>query len=177
MSTEIRKWEYKFTEYLTNKIDSDIKELKQFINNAGVGLKQKVVQGDYESLTASMKWLLGVRKRASATDALWDSVAQDIEMLGKYGVQVDHEVLQILETLPQEWDALKKLAQTSKEVIGPHMAEWVDRILSEEDIFRTKVMDFRGQFKAEAPLTFNISETEAYQRIDSCRIKYVTLLS
>lgn len=39
------------------------------------------------------------------------------------------------------------------------------------------MMDFRGQFKAEAPLSFSISENDAYQRIDSCRTKYDISLS
>jgi len=44
----------------------------------------------------------------------------------------------LLDTLPAEWDTCKKFAATVRDGLGPHMAEQEDRILREEDEFRTK---------------------------------------
>ena len=48
-------------------------------------------------------------------------------------------MLNALDTLPAEWEATKKLAAVTKDNISSLMAEQVDRILREEDEFRTKV--------------------------------------
>jgi dynein heavy chain len=86
-----------------------------------------------------MGYLLGVRSRTAGTDTMWVPLRRTSEMLSRHGVTVDGEIVASLDTLPAEWEATKRLAANVKESLGPHMAEQVDRILREEDEFRTKV--------------------------------------
>ena len=50
MTSEIRKWEYKYTEYLNNKLQTDVQDIRAFITEATHGMRASIAKEFYTKL-------------------------------------------------------------------------------------------------------------------------------
>lgn len=62
-------------------METSLKDLKEFIQIADVGLTNTVEEGDYDGLVECMGHLMAVRDRTEATDVMFEPLKQTIELL------------------------------------------------------------------------------------------------
>lgn len=105
----VRKWGNMFKQHLVDHVNASIEELEEFIKEAVRGLQRELSEDDIEGLLSVMDYLIKVKDRQDATDAMFEPLQQIIELLKEYGLEFPEEVHVKLAELPDKWAFLKKV--------------------------------------------------------------------
>ncbi|XP_038207715.1 dynein beta chain, ciliary [Zerene cesonia] len=143
----VRKWGNMYKEHLVENVTSSLSDLGNFIREADEGLLQPVPEGDYEALVTVMGYLMNVKDRALTTDDMFQPLTETIELLKFYDMDIPEEVNVLLQELPEQWQATKKLALTVKQQVAPLQAAEVACIRKKITIFDLHVTYYREVFK------------------------------
>ncbi|CAG9135931.1 unnamed protein product [Plutella xylostella] len=143
----VRKWGNMYKEHLVNNVTSSLTDLGNFIRMADEGLLQPVPEGDYEALVTVMGYLMHVKDRAVTTDDMFQPLTETIELLKFYDMDIPEEVNVLLQELPEQWQATKKLALTVKQQVAPLQAAEVSCIRKKIAIFDSHIIYYREVFK------------------------------
>ncbi|XP_045488493.1 dynein beta chain, ciliary [Pieris rapae] len=143
----VRKWGNMYKEHLVENVTSSLTDLGNFIREADEGLLQPVPEGDYEALVTVMGYLMNVKDRAVTTDDMFHPLTETIELLKFYDMDIPEEVNVLLQELPEQWQASKKLALTVKQQVAPLQAAEVACIRKKITTFDSHVIYYREVFK------------------------------
>ncbi|XP_049878702.1 dynein beta chain, ciliary [Pectinophora gossypiella] len=146
----VRKWGNMYKEHLVNNVTSSLSDLGNFIRQADEGLLQPVPEGDYEALVNVMGYLMNVKDRTVTTDDMFQPLTETIELLKFYDMDIPEEVNVLLQELPEQWQATKKLAITVKQQVAPLQAAEVSGIRKKIATFDSHVNYYREVFKRYA---------------------------
>ncbi|VVC95211.1 unnamed protein product, partial [Leptidea sinapis] len=142
-----RKWGNMYKEHLVENVTSNLSDLGNFIREADEGLLQPVPEGDYEALVTVMGYLMNVKDRTLTTDDMFQPLTETIELLKFYDMDIPEEVNVLLQELPEQWQATKKLALTVKQQVAPLQAAEVSCIRKKITAFDSHVTYYREVFK------------------------------
>ncbi|KTG04987.1 hypothetical protein cypCar_00006303 [Cyprinus carpio] len=169
----IKKWSWMFKEHLLNHVIASVKELGSFIENTEIGLAKTVTDGDYGKLVDIMSHLMAIRDRQLSTEQHFKPLKATSNLLKTYNQQLPEQVYILLESLPEKWKTLKKVAFTVKHEVAPLQANEVAVIRRKCVQFEIKQLEFREQFRTES--IFFISLQEPYKLIDkmNCAVAHL----
>ncbi|XP_063821324.1 dynein beta chain, ciliary-like [Ostrinia nubilalis] len=142
-----RKWGNMYKEHLVELVTSNLTDLGNFIRKADEGLIQPVVEGDYQALINVMGYLMNVKDRTEATDKMFQPVTETINLLKFYLVDIPEEVNVLLQELPLQWAATKKLAGTVKQTVAALQQAEVSGIKEKIKIFDALAIHYKEVFK------------------------------
>ncbi|CAH2050780.1 unnamed protein product, partial [Iphiclides podalirius] len=137
----VRKWGNMYKEHLVNNVISSLSDLGNFIRQADEGLLQPVPEGDYEALVTVMGYLMNVKDRTMNTDEMFQPLTETIELLKFYDMDIPEEVNVLLQELPEQWQATKKLALTVKQQVAPLQAAEVACIRKKITMFDVQLQN------------------------------------
>ncbi|KAL4716976.1 hypothetical protein ACJJTC_012787 [Scirpophaga incertulas] len=143
----VRKWGNMYKEHLVEKVISSLTDLSDFIRKADEGLMQPVLEGDYQALINVMGYLMNVKERDVRTDNMFKPLSETIDLLRFYHVDIPEEVTVLLQELPEQWQATKKLANTIKQQVAALQAAEVSGIKMNIATFDAQVTYYREVFK------------------------------
>ncbi|CAB3241075.1 unnamed protein product [Arctia plantaginis] len=163
----VRKWGNMYKEHLVNNVISRLSDLGNFIRQADEGLLQPVPEGDYEALVSVMGYLMHVKDRAVTTDDMFQPLTETIELLKFYDMDIPEEVNVLLQELPEQWQATKKLALTVKQQVAPLQAAEVSGIRKKISTFDAHVIYYREVFKRYAFFRYDCGDPyDVMSRVD-----------
>ncbi|CAH8610943.1 unnamed protein product [Heterobilharzia americana] len=105
--------------HLIDHVTTSLEDLNKFIQISTNGLSVDLQDGNYDSLISVMGHLGRVKDRQVATDEMFEPLKQTIELLKTYNQEMPDEVHQLLETLPEKWNNVKKQAVLMKQAVAP----------------------------------------------------------
>uniref|UniRef100_A0A673MQT0 Dynein axonemal heavy chain 11 n=1 Tax=Sinocyclocheilus rhinocerous TaxID=307959 RepID=A0A673MQT0_9TELE len=146
----IKKWSWMFKEHLLNHVIASVKELGSFIEDTEIGLARTVTNGDYGKLVDIMGHLMAIRDRQLSTEQHFKPLKATSNLLKTYNQQLPEHVYILLESLPEKWKNLKKVAFTVKHEVAPLQANEVAVIRRKCVQFEIKQHEFREQFRTES---------------------------
>jgi dynein heavy chain len=173
LHAQVKKWSNAIIDYLSNKVTGTLAELEAFIKTADQGLGNEVPEGDYDALVGVMTFLNEVNSRREETDNGFDPLKEIVSLLQGFNVELPEEVVEKLTTLPDKWNATKKLASEVSSDVAPAQAEEVTKLKSRMNQFDMKNFAFREDFLKRAPTT-STSE-DVYRRIDGHYTEYLIM--
>ncbi|KAJ8736094.1 hypothetical protein PYW08_006750 [Mythimna loreyi] len=163
----VRKWGNMYKEHLVNKVTCSLSDLGNFIRDADEGLLQPVPEGDYEALVRIMGYLMHVKDRTVTTDDMFQPLTETIELLKFYDMDIPEEVNVLLQELPEQWQATKKLALTVKQQVAPLQAAEVSGIRKKISTFDSHVTYYREVFKRYEFFKYDCEDPyEVMSRVD-----------
>jgi dynein heavy chain len=166
LATLISKWSFKFLEYLLEKVQTEVADISNFVDQVDVKLDMEV-DGQLDPLLEVMDYLTQIRRRTEATDGMFDPLRQTCTLLKKYSVPIDETVVANLERAPGRWNALKKKAVITKETHSQAQTEEANKIKQRSKEFEVQVADFFAHFKKVMPFDYRENVDEVYCLIDA----------
>ncbi|TRY96398.1 hypothetical protein DNTS_010073 [Danionella cerebrum] len=160
----IKKWSWMFKEHLLDHVNVSVQELGSFIEETSLGLAKTVTDGDYGKLVDIMSHLKAIRDRQQSTEQHFKPLKATSDLLKTYNQQLPEQVYILLESLPDKWKNLKKVAFTVKHEVAPLQANEVAVIRRKCVRFEIKQHEFREQFRTEQ--IFFIRLEEPYKLLD-----------
>ncbi|CAH8640372.1 unnamed protein product [Heterobilharzia americana] len=160
----IKRWSLMFKQHLIDHVTTSLEDLNKFIQISTNGLSVDLQDGNYDSLISVMGHLGRVKDRQVATDEMFEPLKQTIELLKTYNQEMPDEVHQLLETLPEKWNNVKKQAVLMKQAVAPLQNNEVANIRRKCANFDVKQHIYREEFRKISP--FNYSCQNAYEIID-----------
>lgn len=190
-----KKWKDMYSEFLMDKIRTDLNELFAFIKEADKGLEVEVLDGDVDSLKSVMRWIRDCRKRNSdvmgedetgETSGMFPPIQAAIRMLKSQASNAhdsDAELAKIekLEDLRKPaadmWTTLNKKALNARAQnsivqdreavkIKEDVAKFEEKLKEEVDIFHTNPL-----------FTYTLDRDSVYVHIDATYQHLMTLES
>eukprot|EP00755_Sulcionema_specki_P019722 Sspe_Gene.70182::Locus_41437_Transcript_1_1_Confidence_1.000_Length_4815::g.70182::m.70182/K10408/DNAH; dynein heavy chain, axonemal len=165
-----RKWIEKYTGYIVKKIESELKGLYTFIEQADTGLEEEIQDGPEgeEGLRRVLKHIRDCRVRDGPTRAMFDPITEGIQMLRQHGDQGDSQVAHLEELrkeAPDKWSQLMKKVFNVRSANGQRQDKEAMLIKSRALEMEEQVLGFRMSFKTLKPFQYDISVEEAYQEL------------
>ncbi|CCD13391.1 unnamed protein product [Trypanosoma congolense IL3000] len=157
-----KKWKDMFSDYLMNKIRSNLEDLYAFMKEADAGLDVEVLDGNVESLKCVMRWIRDCRRMNKEvmgddedceTGGMFPPIQAAIRMLKSHAntsssLDVELASIEELEELrkpaPEQWIALNKKAlnvRAQNSIVQDREAEKV----------KERVLEFEESLQQEAP--------------------------
>ncbi|KAL7489135.1 hypothetical protein ACHAW6_014715 [Cyclotella cf. meneghiniana] len=168
------KWISLITSHMRESIISTLSDLHKFMDNATEGLTSDVIVDESQvNLMTVMSVIRDVRLKTDSVPELFSPQRECVQVLRRYGVDVldatvaGHSLQDFLEEAPLAWDSVVKKTFKTKEEILPMQMAAVDSLKVELDQFYLSIRAFRGDFRANAPFTFEGECSEAFAIIDS----------
>ncbi|KAH0788142.1 Dynein heavy chain family protein [Histomonas meleagridis] len=165
LDLNLGKWVYLFTHYLNNDMLNQLKEFKQFLNDAHKGLDIKVNKGDIDQLIAVLEAMLLVRTKAPKYEKLFDHLKATVALLKQHGVTVTDSLLQQIEEGPDQWQELKTTWTNVQDKTAPLQQEETARLRAIEDDFVEKLQDYLNKFNHEEFFKYSIGYDKATELI------------
>ncbi|XP_075250106.1 dynein beta chain, ciliary-like isoform X2 [Convolutriloba macropyga] len=157
-----KKWASMFKNHLLRHVQTSLEELASMIEEADKGLVEPIT--DYNALVTCMSHLTKIREKQAKTDTMFGPLAETVEMLKSYKVEISDDIYDQLEHLPDKWDATKKIALTKKQEVGPLQAEEVTKVRKSVAKFDKEQEAMLKEWrKVEA---FQYTATDPYKNID-----------
>ncbi|XP_074102149.1 dynein beta chain, ciliary [Cotesia typhae] len=142
----ICKWANTLKTYLVDSVDSSLKELSEFLQEATERFNQPILEEDYEGLLKTMYYLKEVRDKQYKIDGMFDPIKETINLLEQYQVEFSEQTHQWLVELPESWGTVKKLAAQVKQLVAPLLAHQVDLIKKRLNYFDFKQRQYYLKF-------------------------------
>ena len=155
LSTWCNKWMYCFTNYLQEKLMTDLRELFAFMNSIDEGLDQEVAEGDKPVLMSVMSHIRDVRQRMPTMEASFVPLRDTIELLKSNNIELDlglvgeEEALDFLERAPLAWDNTVNKTFRVKESIQPLQNSMVDFIKRDIADYINRVKEAHRAFRED----------------------------
>ncbi|BET02170.1 Dynein, axonemal heavy chain [Nesidiocoris tenuis] len=164
--SHVERWGLLYKNYLIDDVNNKIYSLEQFIIDMTASLQRPLVKGDYDGLVAVIGALCKVKDRATEADGIFEPLAATIELLKEYHIEFPEELHDLLSTLPDKWNNLKKLATAVKTNAGPLLREESATIKKRLLFFDVRQNIFMSAFLMKS--FFNWDCWEPYIEIDNC---------
>lgn len=151
----VGKWGNLFKQHLVEHVESSIKELEEFCVECDEVLLSatSLTENDYDGLLKVMEYLLKVKERQFDTDNMFQPLHDIIELLKQYDVEFPEEIHVRLAELPDKWTHSKKIAVTTKQIVGPLQTVQVNKLRKRLSLFETRQNLYKDHFK-KLPLFF-----------------------
>ena len=159
-----KKWSYMFKQHLMDDVTNSLQELADFIKLHDKGLGVTVNEGDYESLVEVMAHLGAVREKQPIYDSMFEPLKQKLELLKSYGQEINDDVYDRLNSLPEKWANTKKLALNVKQQVAPLQTNEVGNLRRKVANFDVRQYEFREKFRKELPFAYD--QTNVYKKLD-----------
>ncbi|CCD13201.1 unnamed protein product, partial [Trypanosoma congolense IL3000] len=173
-----------FSDYLMNKIRSNLEDLYAFMKEADAGLDVEVLDGNVESLKCVMRWIRDCRRMNKEvmgddedceTGGMFPPIQAAIRMLKSHAntsssLDVELASIEELEELrkpaPEQWIALNKKAlnvRAQNSIVQDREAEKVkEQVLEFEESLRQEA----AEFKQLSVFSYAINREEVYKELD-----------
>ncbi|CAF3393401.1 unnamed protein product [Rotaria sp. Silwood1] len=163
-----KKWSFMFKQHLMDDVTNSLQELADFIKLHDKGLNVTVNEGDYDSLVEVMAHLGAVREKLPMFDAMFEPLKQKLELLKTYGQEINDDVYERLNALPEKWANTKKLALNVKQQVAPLQTNEVANLRRKVANFDVRQYEFREKFRKESPFAYD--QTQVYRKLDQGHI-------
>ena len=169
-----------FTNYLQEKLMSDLTELYDFMDAIDIGLDQEVEDGDKETLMSVMSHIRDVRQRMPGMEANFIPLRETVELLKSNAIELDlglvgdEEALDFLERAPLAWDNTVNKTFRVKESIQPLQNAMVDFIKRDIADYVSRVKLAHREFRdaPHGPFTWPSDRIkDAYESMDKTYAK------
>ena len=154
LATWVNKWQFRYTSYLQESVESTLTELNGFMVNINEGLSE-VEPDDAEALLEGDD----VHRDAAAdtVNNLFDPLRQGVAAQEVWR----HHLRRVpghVGNAPYDWASTSKSTYSAREQLAPLQALQAEKIKEQAEDFGIKVQDFRAAFSEEAPFTFAVYE-------------------
>jgi dynein heavy chain, axonemal len=179
LMTWISKWVEMFLSHLKVTLVEKLTVLDGFMALVSKGLDAEVasIEDTKESKPALMR-VMGdirdVRKAMDVTQEMFQPLQEILITIKAHGIDLatldkigDKTVQDYLDEAPMQWDGVVKKMFRKKEEILPMQLREVEALKVNLEQFFLSIREFRTQFRANAPFTFEGSTTEAYAIMDA----------
>ncbi|RNF12557.1 dynein heavy chain 9, axonemal isoform 2 [Trypanosoma rangeli] len=179
-----KKWKDMFSEYLMNKISTDLEGLYKFMNEADQGLDIEVLDGNIESLKCVMRWIRDCRRRNkvvmgedenSETGGMFPPIQAAIRMLKSHAnasssLEVELAKIEELDELrkpaTEQWVALNKKAlnvRAQNSIVQDREAE---KVKEQVVLFEKKLREEAQEFKQKKLFGYPVDRRTVYDDLD-----------
>jgi dynein heavy chain len=170
LATWINKWQFRYTSYLQSSIEQTLTELKDFMVAIKKGLSQEVEPDDAEALLRAMTCIRDVRLRADLVTGMFEPLRAKVQLLKKYGVIISQDFIEMMDDAPHGWNVTTRITYNSREQLAPLQSLQAEKIKEQAEEFGHKVVEFRADFKEEAPFNYSVGE-DCYKKVDEWNTK------
>lgn len=154
-------------------VDSSLQELAEFIKLHDKGLNVNVNDGDYDSLVNVMSHLGAVREKQPIYDMMFEPLKQKLELLKSYGQEINDDVYDRLNSLPEKWANTKKLGMNVKQQVAPLQTNEVANLRRKVANFDVRQYEFREKFRKELPFAYE--NTHVYKKLDQGHVDILAM--
>ena len=130
-------------------------------------------EGDYDSLVKVMAHLGAVREKQPIYDVMFEPLKQKLELLKSYGQEINDDVYDRLNALPEKWANTKKLALNVKQQVAPLQTNEVANLRRKVANFDVRQYEFREKFRKDLP--FGYDQTHVYKKLDQGHLDISTM--
>ena len=141
-----------------------LQELADFIKVNDKGLNVTVNDGDYEQLVQVMGHLGAIREKQPVYDVMFEPLKQKLELLRSYGQEINDDVYDRLNALPEKWANTKKVALNVKQQVAPLQTNEVGNLRRKIANYDVRQHEFRERFRKELPFAYD--QTQVHKRLD-----------
>ncbi|XP_050446950.1 dynein beta chain, ciliary-like [Cataglyphis hispanica] len=160
----ICKWTNLFKTYLIDHVNSELRNLSEFLANALKKFTQPIEPDDYEDLLNTIYYLKQVRDRQFQIDEMWEPIKATIDLLKQYDVKFGEETYTWLTELPEQWATVKKWAAQVKQLVQPLMAQQIDLLKKRFNYYDFRQQQYLTRFREN--VVFNFDCTNVYEKLD-----------
>ncbi|XP_050667868.1 dynein beta chain, ciliary-like isoform X2 [Leptidea sinapis] len=170
----ICKWSNLYKQNLKDHVQTSLDELEQFITYATKELSVELGEDDYEGLLTVMRVLNEVKAKTDAgTEQMFEPLRDIMYVLKEYGVDFPDETYEqpnkysvhtLLDTLPEKWRTLVKLATVMKNNVAPLQAAQAALIAKRVALINLRLTMYRDQYRNKE-IFFEYCK-EPYREID-----------
>ena len=132
-----------------------------------------VNEGDYDSLVGVMSHLGAVREKQPIFDVMFEPLKQKLELLKSYGQEINDDVYDRLNILPEKWANTKKLALNVKQQVAPLQTNEVANLRRKVANFDVRQYEFREKFRKDLP--FGYDQMNVYKKLDQGHLDISTM--
>ncbi|XP_047352693.1 dynein beta chain, ciliary-like [Vespa velutina] len=165
----ICKWANVLKHHLMEGVNTDLKNLSIFLNEASNKFSQPIKEDDYEDLLKTIYFLKEIRDRQYEIDDMFEPVKETIELLKEYQVKLDDKTFDWLLELPELWTTVKKQAAQIKQVVGPLMSHQINLLNKRLSYYDLKQQKFLSDFHVNE--IFNLACTDVYKKMDDINVE------
>ncbi|XP_077280961.1 dynein beta chain, ciliary [Temnothorax americanus] len=160
----ICKWTNLFKTHLVDHVNSELRNLSEFLTNALKKFTQPIAPDDYEDLLNTIYYLKEVRDRQYQIDDMWEPIKAIIDLLKQYQVKFGEETYNWLTDLPEQWATVKKWAAQVKQFVNPLMARQIDLLKKRLNYYEFKQQQYLAQFREN--IVFSFDCINVYEKLD-----------
>jgi dynein heavy chain len=120
-----------------------------------------------------MAHLGAVREKQPTFDAMFEPIKQKLELLKSYGQEINDDIYERLNALPEKWANTKKLALNVKQQVAPLQTNEVANLRRKVANFDVRQYEFREKFRKELP--FGYDQTQVYKKLDHGHLDITTM--
>ena len=147
--------------------------MSEFIKIHDKGLSVTVNEGDYDSLVGVMSHLGAIRDKLPIYDVMFEPLKQKLEFLKNYGQEINDDVYDRLNILPEKWANTKKLSLNVKQQVAPLQTNEVANLRRKIANFDVRQHEFREKFRKDLPFAYD--QTQVYKKLDKGHIDITTM--
>ncbi|EPY39026.1 hypothetical protein AGDE_04903 [Angomonas deanei] len=188
-----KKWKDMFTEFIMDKMKTDLNNLYTFMKEADKGLDVEVVDGDVESLKSVMRWIRDCRKKntevmgqdeTGETSGMFPPIQSALRMLKTHAStspDADAELAKIekIEELrkpaPEQWIALNKKALNARAQNSIVQDRETEKVKTSVSAFEAKLRQEVTTFHSNSLFSYNIDTRSVYEEIDKAYLHLMNL--
>eukprot|EP00796_Vickermania_ingenoplastis_P004195 gene4195-3033_t len=188
-----KKWKDMYSDFLMDKIKTDLNNLFAFIKEADKGLEVEVLDGDVDALKSVMRWIRDCRKRnpevmgeddTGETDGMFPPIQAAIRMLKSHASNAhdsDAELAKIekLEELrkpaPDMWVTLNKKALNARAQNSIVQDREAEKIKEEVAVFEGKLKEEVEIFHTNPLFSYSLERDRVYPTVDETYEHLMTL--
>eukprot|EP00755_Sulcionema_specki_P014456 Sspe_Gene.56717::Locus_31184_Transcript_1_1_Confidence_1.000_Length_4789::g.56717::m.56717/K10408/DNAH; dynein heavy chain, axonemal len=167
-----KKWIAMYTGYITDRIETSLTELGEFIQAADAGLDEEVTDAeeDEAALRRVLKHIRDCKVRDGPTKAMFEPISNGLQLLKQHAGAVDEKKLQYLEELrkerPDQWKELDKKYRAVRKANNERQERQGDKLKYQALNMEEDVLVFRRNFKNLRPFQYHgLTVDEAYEEL------------
>ena len=171
------RWVALFTDHLSRFVIDKLSSLEAFMNNVRSGLKAEVdaERTDKEALKLVMGHIRDVKKVTTSWRMMFGPLRNALALLRVNGVDLagvkvggsGADVNDFLEAVPKKWESMVDETFKKRELILPIQASEMENVKGTVRDFFEHLREFRNEFRAKSPHSFEGKVEEAYALIDA----------
>ncbi|KAJ4456876.1 putative Dynein heavy chain 17; axonemal [Paratrimastix pyriformis] len=163
----IDEWISTYQKYLVEKVTQSLDDLSAFIDDTNNKLQTPFNQ---DNLKDALNLLLTLRARTQKTDDMFEPLRATCALLKRFGIIIDAKAIGQLDTLPPQWDRIKRASYTLKDSLQQMMQDERSKIQERSKTLYARVDTYRGAFRKLPMFSFGTTIVDAYQVVDRCHM-------
>ncbi|KEG12669.1 dynein heavy chain [Trypanosoma grayi] len=188
-----KKWKDMYSDFLMNKISTDLENLYAFMNDADKGLDVEVLDGNVESLKCVMRWIRDCRRKNQEVmgseeereaGGMFAPIKAAIRMLKSHAntssaLEVELAKIEKLDELrkpaPEQWVALNKKAlnvRAQNSIVQDREAE---KVKEEVLLFEEKLRQEAQTFRQKRLFSYAIDRSIVYDEMDEVYLHFMEI--